>query len=903
MSEGKGSVSGTAAVAASTRASDAPLASTQGLTRHQRGQLRRLLLTAVAGCGLLGLAVLVSARLLIGQFASIERSDTEQKAAQIFHAAETDVRQLGGLNRNNAEWDDAVEFVSSHSQTFLDSNFNATTLGDLRLDLSAIVDEKNQLLFSALYERASRHLASPAPPELTAELLSIVSAQAAHPERLAMGEIVRTGRGLMELSSIEIKRSDRSGATGARMLAGRLLGPAEIARFADTSQLPVALVPLSDTVLPPGSIHASGASAFARPVDDTTIRGYAVLRDYTGTPVALLRTQVPRDVFRLGVRSTSWLLGGSALLLMAFGAAVIGLVLRLRKTLDQYDEAQFRLQRLASQLRDIVLLVRASDLRILDANDAAVKVLGASVGELTVRRLDDLFPDIIIDQLVHTLQEETSMRLESIPLMTPQRKRILTDSTLTWLDDTNREIICVVSSDVSHRERAEDLRKEKERQVARLAHYDSLTGLPNRHRLLALLGKTMRQVRASVRELNALYYLNLDDLRSVNESHGLACGDQVLRILARRLRAGLDAQYLLARVGGDEFAVVATMLPDMAAVEELGARIETLIEAPMQIDEATVAVSACAGIALFPDHGVNAETLLRHADMALHAAQHAGPRQMRVFSVELSIEAKGRADMARSLREALTRHEIRTDYEPVFDIETGRLAYLDCAPVWEEPEFGVLDRGALFEAVEKAHLLPEFGRELMRLVTSDLQRWKGQGRGPVPVILAIGPAQVDAALAEVATRQVAEAGVDAPLLMFSIAASSLTAQAEPLRHAIERLRSAGFAVLADCSGPALPPADYPLAGLRLAPALVAQFSGSASPPAALRRQLQEARRSGRCLIAQGVDAMEGLAAITEIGCTAAQGSYLGPVQTARQCESLLAVSGEAPAEGAIRSQG
>jgi diguanylate cyclase (GGDEF)-like protein len=904
MSGGKDSGAAAVAVAAGAQPSGGPLASTERLTHHQRDQLQRLLITTVAGCTLMALVMVVSARLLIGQFASIERTDAEQKAAQIYHAAETDVHQLAGVNRNNAEWDDAVEFVTSRDRAFVNSNFNATTLSDLRFDFSAVLDPQGQPLFSALYDRASHELISPAPAGLLNELLSILAASKS-PESLASGELVRTSRGLMALSSIQIKRSDRSAATGAYMVAGRELGAAEVARFAETSQLPVSLVPLSDAALPDGTASSPGTSTFARVQDDATIRGYAVLRDFTGVPVALLRTEVPRGVFHLGLRTTLWLMGGGAVILLLFSGLVIGLVLKLRRTLGQYEEAQARLQRLAAQLREIVLLVRASDLRIVDANDAAVSALGTSLKELTTRRLDDLYPDIIIEQLLHTLQEESAMRLESTSLVTPQRQRILTDSTVTWLDNTSREYLCVVSSDVSHRERVEDLRKEKERQLARLAHYDTLTGLPNRQRLIALLGKTLRQTKTAAKQVNALYYLNIDDLKSVNESYGLALGDQVLRILAKRLRAGLDAQCLLARVGGDEFVVVVPMLPDMAAVDDLASRMQTLLEAPVLIEDLTVAVSACIGMALFPDHGVNAETLLRHANMAMYAAKQAGPRQTRLFSVEMSIEAKERADMVKCLREALGRQEMRLDYEPVFDVPSGRVAYLDGAPVWEQAEFGALDRVALFEAAEKAHLLPELGRELVRLAVADLRRWKELGLHVVPTILGVAPAQLDGALPDAAARQAAEAAVECRLLCFAVASDALKPEAEHLRHAIERLRSAGFAVLGDCVAPRLPSPEIPLDGIRLAPVLIEQLSESPDRSASVRRLLQEAQASARRVTAQGVSSAQQMAVLTELGCQGAQGPFLSPVQSAHACQSLLAGTAEGPGSrrDAVRSVG
>jgi EAL domain-containing protein (putative c-di-GMP-specific phosphodiesterase class I)/sensor domain CHASE-containing protein len=297
----------------------------------------------------------------------MESGETEQEAAQLYRAQAAGFAQLSITNRNIAEWDDAADFVTSRNPGFLTSNFTAPAFGELHIDLAWILDKRGESLFSGLYNRAAHTLASPAPDLLLAQIANVLRADEHGLPKSAAGELVQTSSGPMAISVWEITRTDRSAPTGALMVAGRLLGGEEIARAAETSQMPVALTMIANAALGAQSLpnavlqwvqseRAPDTFSYERSPD--VIEGYALIRDYRGIPLAVLSTQHRRDIYALGLRTTRWLLGIIAFAFMIFISVLLGLSLRLHRTLLDYEAARHRPQRLVRPRSDMALLAQ-----------------------------------------------------------------------------------------------------------------------------------------------------------------------------------------------------------------------------------------------------------------------------------------------------------------------------------------------------------------------------------------------------------------------------------------------------------------------------------------------------------------------------------------------------------------
>ena len=314
-------------------------------TDPEKRSLLRQLRPLVVFCGVtliaLSIGVTLAAQGLMGSFGKVERDATRQKAEQVYRAFEADLRQLAISNRDYAEWDDAQQFMVMRDQGFIDGNFSADTLSEMHVDLVWIVDRDGRDVYSTLVNRATRKAVTPAPSAILKEFRLFQTRDKSLRERAPGERTVLTSRGLAAASAIEITRSDHSNGTGAVMLFARFIEERDIQRVKETSQLPVSMIYLaapsaSGNALPP-QVRAwarsarGSASTYVRAVDDEHITGYSLIQDVGRRPVAVFSTEVPREIFALGARTTWYLLASVVALFLAFGATALGLILRLLK--------------------------------------------------------------------------------------------------------------------------------------------------------------------------------------------------------------------------------------------------------------------------------------------------------------------------------------------------------------------------------------------------------------------------------------------------------------------------------------------------------------------------------------------------------------------------------------------
>jgi diguanylate cyclase (GGDEF)-like protein len=204
---------------------------------------------------------------------------------------------------------------------------------------------------------------------------------------------------------------------------------------------------------------------------------------------------------------------------------------------------------------------------------------------------------------------------------------------------------------------------DQQRKISRLARRDALTGLPNRLHLQKLLPRLiMRAAREGTRL--ALLYVDLDHFKNVNESLGHGSGDRLLTSIAERLRGSVAGHDLVVRMGGDEFLVVATLLPDAEVVNTIADRIGSVLAVPLEIDEVTLSISPSIGISVYPEDGSDPEALLKHADIALYHAKDQGRGNHQFYTPEMNARLRERLWLERELRQALERDQLSLEYQP-----------------------------------------------------------------------------------------------------------------------------------------------------------------------------------------------------------------------------------------------
>jgi diguanylate cyclase (GGDEF)-like protein/PAS domain S-box-containing protein len=843
------------------------------------------------------IGVIVGARALIGSFEQVESAATAQKATQVYRAFEADLRQLAISNRDYAQWDEAEEFYRDRNDRFIAANFNHEALAGMHVDVVWVVDEQGKEIYSGVASRTSKEILSPAPRAYLEGLQHFVAAGRRQESRSAVENVVTTTRGLIAVSTHQITRSDGSGLTGAYMVFARYIQESDIQRVRDTSQLPITMIPIERKGRLPQAVSKwleSGVRAnpvFVLAEDEQTIAGYAVVKGAELQPIALFMIRAPREIYAVGSRTTWLMLTGIVILFAAFGVAVIGLMMRLQRSFAARQSVETRYRNIAAQLREAILVIDGSGLEIVEANEAALRALGCERDALRTRTVQDIFPEVTPLILTNCCKDGADRTIQLSRERRDGGGWVDAEVTITPLAIHGRTLLTLVGHDISHRKEAEERERQNRRRLAKLAEQDALTGLPNRHYLHNRLPQVLAKVAAGKRLL-ALIYVDVDNFKNINDSRGHGCGDQLLQVVAKRMRTNLASHDLVARMGGDEFVVVASLLPDAASIESLALRLRTAVCAPIAIDGETLSVTASLGVAVFPNDGTDVKTLLKHSDIALYQAKEAGRNCHRYFCADMDLRFSEHVAIEQALRHAVGTNQIVMEYQPVIDLRTGRVASLEALMRWRHPERGVIPPSQFIPVAEKTGLVIELGLQALTQVVKQIRAWLDAEVPLVPVAVNVSPLQFDRTdfAAEVA-RVAAEGEVELRWLRFEITESALMKEPDKLIGTLQTLRRLGSQVLIDDFGTGFSSLSYldrlPVDTLKIDQAFVRNLGGEGAQTPIIDAVLDLARRLRLATVAEGVENAEQANLLRERGCDYAQGYFYSKPVAARQCLKML----------------
>jgi diguanylate cyclase (GGDEF)-like protein len=351
-----------------------------------------------------------------------------------------------------------------------------------------------------------------------------------------------------------------------------------------------------------------------------------------------------------------------------------------------------------------------------------------------------------------------------------------------------------------------------ERRIVRLAYFDTLTGLPNREQSHNRLMGALQAAKEKGGYL-AVLYLDLDNFKRVNDTLGHAVGDELLCVVADRLRSSLrygndaapDSGKTrtgdIARLGGDEFMV---LLPSLRSTVDAGGVAERLILAlrePIQLASNSLVVTPSVGIAIYPQDGVDTETLLRNADLAMYFAKRRSPGTFAFFDVSMNATALHRFTIEKQLRGALERNEFTLQYQPQFDVRTGSVSGVEALLRWTNEELGTVSPTEFIPVAEETGLILAIGKWALTAACQQAQAWRAEG---LPVNrMAVNVSGRQFALAEYPKEVAAvlqETGLDPGVLELEITESVVMADEAWAEKAINQLKELGISLAIDDFG-------------------------------------------------------------------------------------------------------
>jgi diguanylate cyclase (GGDEF)-like protein len=433
--------------------------------------------------------------------------------------------------------------------------------------------------------------------------------------------------------------------------------------------------------------------------------------------------------------------------------------------------------------------------------------------------------------------------------------------------------------DITERRRAEKI-------IAHMAHHDSLTDLPNRVLFQERLTQMLEDCGGN---RVAVFYLDLDNFKAINDTLGHQFGDELLKLVAQRLRDCVKQNITVARVGGDEFAII---FPDIAALDDAAELARNICEAigdPYDLFGHIVVTETSIGIAVAPDNGTQSDQLLKNADMALYRAKADGRGTFRFFEPEMDASIKARRALENSLREALMEGQFTLHYQPILNLDENRIPCCEALIRWQHPERGMVAPGEFISVAEEMGLIVAIGEWVLRRACADAATWPGNTK----VAVNLSPIQMlNSNLVPVVIGALAAAGLPASRLELEITESVLMQNTEATVAALHQLRSLGVKISMDDFGTGFSSLSYlrrfPFDKLKIDRCFISDLSRHDQSGIAIVRSVAAlAKNLGMITTAEGVETAEQVELVRMIGCTEVQGFYFGRPQPLKEITRTL----------------
>jgi diguanylate cyclase (GGDEF)-like protein len=456
---------------------------------------------------------------------------------------------------------------------------------------------------------------------------------------------------------------------------------------------------------------------------------------------------------------------------------------------------------------------------------------------------------------------------------------------LTIRDKSDAQYVLGVIDDVTER-------KVAEARITQLAHYDPLTGLPNRTLFREQLEKELSFVRRGAQL--AVLYLDLDHFKSINDTLGHPAGDELLRIVAQRLRGCLRESDLIARLGGDEFAIVQTLLDDPKDTEALARRLrEAVTGATYDLHGHQTTTDVSIGIALSPGDGTQMDELVKHADLALYGAKTEGRASYRYFESEMNARMKRRRGLEVDLRSALQKDEFELVYQPLVNLQLNAITGCEALLRWHHPERGLVAPTEFIPVAEETGLIGAIGEWVLTRACLEAAKWPNNVR----VAVNVSPIQFRyPALCLTVASSLAASGLPAQRLELEVTESVLMQNNDATLATLHQLRGLGARISMDDFGTGYSSLSYlrrfPFDKIKIDQSFISDLAKGEDAIAVVQAIINLAKSLRMLTTAEGVETAEQHQILQAAGCDEMQGYLFSRPKTAPQIAELLGATDE-----------
>jgi len=560
---------------------------------------------------------------------------------------------------------------------------------------------------------------------------------------------------------------------------------------------------------------------------------------------------------------------------------------RAQQALEESDE---KFRQLAHNIPQVFWITDISQRRLIYVSPACETITGRTVAQLQAK------PRSWIKAVhEHDREQVINARRTRAPLGTydMEYRVVHSDGSVRWIHDRafpvcNREgetyRIAGIAEDVTERRQAE-------KRLLQLAHYDNLTSLPNRVLFRDRLEQAVTQARRNG-WTSALLIIDLDRFKYVNDTLGHTMGDGLLRQVSERLAGCVRSGDTVGRLGGDEFAVVLSKVSAPQDAGKVAQKILYALEQAFQLDGNEVFVTGSVGIALYPSDGENIDVLTRNADAAMYGAKGLGRNNYQYYTEDMNRRTLERMKLDTGLRRALERGEFVLHYQPRINIVSGEIAGLEALLRWQPPGQALVPPNTFIPLLEETGLIVQVGEWVLDAACAQLQAWRAAGIALVPLAVNMSARQfLQQDLGVMIAKTLAAHDIDPRLVEIEITESALMQNPELATVVLENLQGLGMRIAVDDFGTGYSSLAYlkrfPLDALKIDRSFVRDITTDADDAAIAKAVITMAHSLNLKVVAEGVETAGQLAFLAANRCDEAQGYLYSPPVAADDCAALL----------------
>ncbi len=441
-----------------------------------------------------------------------------------------------------------------------------------------------------------------------------------------------------------------------------------------------------------------------------------------------------------------------------------------------------------------------------------------------------------------------------------------------------------VGHDITERKRAED-------RIEYLATHDVLTDLPNRLMFNQLLNHAIQAAQRYKRQL-AVFFIDLDRFKIINDTLGHEAGDKLLQEMATRLRQALRAVDVIARLGGDEFVILIEEIKGLEQVATVARNVLSTVIKPMTIMGQECRVTASIGISIYPKDGMDEQTLMKTADIAMYFAKEEGKNNYQFYSKDIKTQSIERMSIETNLRQALQRNELSLHYQAKLDFKTGAITGVEALLRWQNPALGSVTPMQLIPVAEETGLIVPIGRWVMKTACVQNVAWQNQGLPPVSMAVNLSLRQLtDGGLLEDIRTALEDSGMAPNLLELEITESMVMQNPKRMIEVLSKIKDMGVRLAIDDFGTGYSSLSqlkhFPVDTLKVDRSFIRNIPDNPGDNAIAEAIIAMGKTLRLTVVAEGVETQEQMDFLQEHSCDEMQGFYFSKPVVPEQFADLL----------------